>query len=215
MVKRVLAINVLMLTAVLFLHAKAEAHLIYSAGRWLTHSSINCEQVIDKARNPDVHLALSECAITASLVQVLCVNPSGHEVTGAAATNITAVTAGEIDFDQLSKEDKKKGKVNLSLVVEDPAALFNPQFCVGGQGGSIGGGDVSQWTVVDVEILEFVARGELSECIGPTDVPCSSLLLSSTIQANCALPPPFSVTNPPDPGIEYDCGDPIIEHVGH
>lgn len=215
MIKRSLGISILMICAILLLDTKAEAHLIYVSGRWLTHSSVKCEQVIDKAKNPDVHLALSNCAITASLVQVLCVNPSGQEVTGTAATQITAVTEGEIDFDQLSKEDKKKGKVHLSLVVEDPEALFNPEFCVGGKGSVLGGGAASQWTVAKVEILEFLARGVLSECTGPKDAPCSLLLISSTIQTSCALPPPFSVTNPPPEGIEYDCDDPIIEHVGH
>jgi hypothetical protein len=211
MLKKVF-VTVLTVGVVALLGTKVEAHLIYLSGRWITHKSINCEQVIEKVRNPDVHKALSTCEITASLVQVLCTNPKGRKIVGQAATQITVVDAVELTPDQLSKDDKTQDQVNLSIIVEDPPALFNPQFCVGGTGATKGGGTASQWTVIDVEVLEFVGAGKLSECL---DTECLSLSTSSTISAKCTLPAPFSVTNPPPVGIEYNCSDPVIEHVGH
>ena len=207
-----LLVGVLTFGIVGLLGTNVEAHLLYVSGRWLTHSSINCEQVIEKVRNPDVHLARSTCRITASLVQVLCVNPKGRRVVGQAATQITVVDEEEIDLSQLSKDQQTQDQVILEIIVEDPAALFNPQFCVGGTGFRQGGGDASQWTVIDVEILEFASLGELFEC---DDTECLSRSLSSTISAKCTLPAPFSVTNPPPSGTPYDCGTPVIEHFLH
>jgi hypothetical protein len=211
MVKKAL-VCVLTLGVIALLGTKVEAHLIYLSGRWLTHSSINCEQVIEKVSNPDVHKALSNCKITASLVQVLCINPNGRQVVGQAATQITVVEAVELTPDQLTKDDKTQNQIKLEIIVNDPPALFNPAFCVGGTGATQGGGKASQWTVIDVEILEFVGAGELSECL---DTECLSLSLSSTISSKCTLPAPFSVKNPPPAGIEYNCSNPVIEHVGH
>jgi len=211
MIKKFLA-GLLTLSVVALFGGTAEAHLIYSSGRWLTHSSINCEQVIEKVRNPDVHLAQSNCTITASLVQVLCINPKGRQVVGQAATQITVVDEVQIILDQLSKDEKERDQVTLNIIVEDPPAFFNPQFCVGGTGFRQGGGDASQWTVIDVEILEFTGLGELFEC---NDTACSSRSLSSTISAKCTLPAMFSVTNPPPPDTEYSCGNPVIEHFLH
>lgn len=207
MFKKVLA-GALTIGVVALLASTVEAHLIYLSGRWITHSSINCEQVIDKVGNPDVHKAKSQCKITASLVQVLCKNPRDQLVTGQAATQVTVVDEEQINLDQLSKDEKTQNQITLDIIVNDPPALFNPQFCVGGQGK----GNASQWTVIDVEILEFAGVGELYECL---DAECLSLSLSSTITSKCTLPAPFGVNNPPPAGIEYNCSAPVITHVGH
>ncbi|MCK7577627.1 MAG: hypothetical protein MZV65_18680 [Chromatiales bacterium] len=96
----------------------AQAHYVYTFSGWLYHDVL-CNGELKSVPNPDSHPALVQCTLGGStapvVVEVLCENPTNHDVQPGSAAIQTSFTAfGELNA---SNFDKKKGRAALAVEV--------------------------------------------------------------------------------------------------
>lgn len=181
----------------------ASAHYTIIAGKMVYHS-LQCDAVLKSVPNPDAHPGELECVASTALIEVLCENPTNHQVApGQSATQVVLV--GEKQIDQSDITDKVRGKANVSVVLPDDS-LLKPEFCVN-----------SNWNPIDVIVRATSATLKAYKCEGPDADPCSEKILTSTLEMNCALPAGYGFDNYPlnlpPPGTPYECSQPVIVHV--
>lgn len=163
-------------------------------------ATVRCNLFIKSVPNPDVKPSQFQCTATVHLVQVLCLNPSGHKVKGEAATQIAIVGKSEINQGDIT--DKQKGIAFKEVFISDEP-LLNPEFCVN-----------PNWTPIEALAFELTAELEVSECTGPDPDPCSVTVPTWLETHDCVLPPEFDIQdNSPPPGTPYTCTLSSKEHL--
>lgn len=156
------------------------------------YKSLLCNLFIKSVPSPDVKPSQFQCTATVHLVQVLCLNPSGHETKGEAATQVAIVATSEINNGDIT--DKKKGIAFKELDIPDDP-LLDPEFCVN-----------PNWTPIKALAVELTAELEVAECTGPDSDPCSVTVPTWIETHDCVLPPGFDIQdNPPPPGTPATC----------
>ncbi len=204
MFKRVVMIGVMGVGLVVMRGSDAKAHLAgyQTVNGYLKHvSSFECGMTIYQIPNLDTHPAKFSCRATITEAQLLCENPANHDVQpGVAGTRVVLVGERPVvpgDF------TKQKGKAKPNVLIDDNvAALLDPANCVN-----------PNWHPIDVLSTKVEATVETADCTGPVEDPCSSSTPAYREVVRCALPPQYSVTNPPPPGTNYVCIAISKEHL--
>lgn len=190
-----LTVGILALFAV-----SAQAHYLVTSTGKLFYHSIGCETVLKSVPNPDVKPGEVECVASTAAIELLCRNPANNNVApGQSAIQVVLVASERIDQSDIT--DKKKGKANVTVIIEDDE-LLNPEYCVN-----------PNWVPTQVLIRTLSARINAYACTGDDPDPCSTRVLTSHLEKTCTLPSEYDFDNLPISGVtEYQCSEPVIVH---
>jgi hypothetical protein len=171
----------------------ASAGYIIIGGK-LYYRSVGCELDLKGVKNTDVKPAEARCEVTASLVDVLCENPDGHNTApGQAATQ--QVLVAEQEFIPADNLVDGKGKATVLVGVDTDPLLDLPGLCVN-----------PNWTPVKVLVRETQVNMSIWECNGTGTDPCEGGTLKGTLKTSCKLPDQYNFDNPPVSGETlYEC----------
>jgi hypothetical protein len=196
----------------------AQAHYVYTFSGWLYHDVL-CNGELKSVPNPDSHPAFVQCTLGGStapvVVEVLCENPTNHDVQPGSAAIQTSFTAfGELNA---SNVDKKKGRAALAVeVLADGALLTFVQndpgtFCVN-----------HNWHPIAVLIRSFPTQMKTWACTLKDESLCDPAnigitpewVVASRATATCTLPSQYGFANPPIEDVTaYSCPNPVFEHL--
>jgi len=190
MFKRALMIGVAGVSMALMRGGDAHAHYV-NIGGYVRYHSLGCGTLLRQVPNPAQHPALFRCTANISVVEVLCQNPSGHDVNpGRAAIQISLVGQTEIEPADVNK---KRGTAAVEAEIPDEA-LLNPDYCVN-----------PNWIPQVALAISLHAMLETFECNGPDNDPCSILEPASFTELECDLPSQYNVLNLPPLDTPYAC----------
>ncbi|MGH9961553.1 MAG: hypothetical protein ACREBC_31240 [Pyrinomonadaceae bacterium] len=201
MSKTVKTIALLGLALPAMLGTKAEAHSVYTNGRWVYHS-VGCIAELESVSNPATVPSSVECVVNTALVETLCQDPSGLVYPVTLPIQVTLVSKAPIAPGDVTGP----GLAQVEVIVPDAPLLnvnLNPA-CVNS-------------TPIAVLIRNMASKISVFRCVGAVVDPCLVRLVTSIAAAQCELPAQFNLDNypenlPPD-GTPFTCTDPVSVHV--
>lgn len=197
----------------------AQAHYVYTFSGWAYHS-VQCDMQVKQVPNTKFEIYVRvECDVTATMVDVLCKNPSqpeGRTVSGVAGYRTLNYYK---TYNPLAPDvyDKKKGRALLGVEVETDD-LVDDAACLNNGGNGL-------WTIADmpdgsgqkailIREMQTAIRvydcGTDSTCVG-SEGPNTGGTLASTVAATCSLPSQYDFYNLPplydenNPTYVYQC----------
>lgn len=187
MFKRIKTIGLILVALLAMLGTKAEAHYMYVNGEYYYHS-VGCQATIGSLSNPPDPLAV-QCVVTTAQVETLCQDLS--------------IVSLPIQLSLSAQVQIPPGQTQVEVLVSD-SPLLNP--AVNNTCGNL--------APIAALIRNMASTVTISQCVGSD---CSVRLVTSTAQAQCALPAGYNLSNypanlPPD-GTPFTCTAPVTVHV--
>lgn len=203
MFTRVLLSAVVGVSLVAGLGSDAEGHLAgyQTINGYLRHvASFDCGIKIKGVSNLTQHPALFECNAIVTRIEILCENPTNHNVApGESATQATFNVSGLVNQENIT--DKKKGRAEKSVRIDDSAQLLRPEFCVN-----------PNWRPIQVLSTNVTVRYSTYECFEETCT-LGPPQLAYYEDQECVLPGFDRNGNPPPAGTLYTCTVLGSQHV--
>lgn len=195
MYKKINATSLLAAALPAMLTMNAEAHYMYTHGRWYYHS-VGCQAEIESMNTAPASV---KCVVITELIETLCQYPGGLAYPASLPIQVGLEAQALIEPDS-------EGRATVEVVIPDAPLLdvvlnLNPSPC-----------DASS-TPVAVLIRNMASMVSVSKCVGSVLSPCSVSLLTSTATASCALPAEYTFASLPPPGTWFSCPNPVIVHV--